>query len=263
METEPDNRTTHIMRRKLAAAPIYLSAVLISGSISSPVAQAGQPATATDLMDCITRMGGWFLETNVNGQPIAVKDRDRSVQYWAQVSYVVTPPATNSNLTTIKMTRYDQEREDTKGVCSTENMTTDTVLIDLRELQISKVTLTPPPDPKDKDKDKNKNEDKVKVWKVNLVMNDGRPIIRKVTTVTPPTIVGFSAASSAPGIGTAATCPGLRYGQDIKATTDQADVNTYAIEFANPDEAKYLLMLIQSQGSSLNPPRSKTASSAP
>jgi hypothetical protein len=233
------------MTKRLAYGPICLCALLVIGPLWAAVAEGAQPANATDLTDYIARLGGWFHVTDSNSDPTD-QIHDPSAEYWVQVSYSVLAPATGSNLTTIKMTEYEQQREDTKGICSTGNVTTDTVMIDLRELQTDKVTITPG------------TAGSLKVWLVNLVMPG--PLIRVVRAITPPTIVGFSAGSTTTGSGTAATCPALRNDQHIRATTQQFDTGTYPIQFAVADEAKYFKMLITSATGNLNPPRSKNGS---
>lgn len=246
------------MRTRHVIAVIRLGAISLLGSFCT-TSQAA-PASTTDLTDFITRMGGWFYETDADNNSPA-KIVDPWAKYWVQVSYTASSNATPSYVTTIKMTRYNQQREDTKGVCSTDNVVTDMVVLDLRELQ--------PTAPITADK----VDKKWPVWSVKLMMNGGKPLIRVVTTVTPPTIVGFSAGSSAPassapassgpGTGTAATCPALRNGQQLIATTQQSDQNFYSIQFAGQDQAKYFQMLIATAVPGLAPPRAKNGTPTP
>jgi hypothetical protein len=212
-------------------------------------------ASASDVTDFIGRMGGWFYPIDPK------KYNDPNARYWAQLSYTTTT-ATGSANTIITMTRYNQQREDSaKGtICSTDTTVTDTVALDLRELQ-AKTTLT------------QRTEGPLNIWSVNLYMNGGKHLIRIKTATAPPSVAASTTVATpppttsppaagvtpAPGTNTpvaASNCPALRAGQTVVASTEQSDTNSYEIQFAGEEQAKYFQMLIASAALNMSPPRS-------
>lgn len=226
------------MRRRLPAISAYAIVVLILESLWVTNAQAAQ-AMPSDITDFITRMGGWFYVTDANNDPTD-RIKDPTAEYWVQVSYLATLAPAGTNNTTITMTRYNQQREDTsKGtICLTRSVVTEVVALDLRELQpvssITQATVGP-----------------LTIWSVNLLVNGGKALVRKKTTVAPPTIVSTPAGPP--------TCPGLRNGQTVKTSTLQSDISSYPIQFADEGQAKYFQMLIAGAVPNMNPPRSTLA----
>ena len=245
------------MSTKPTAAPGVLSGIIALGGAFfwASAAQAAQ-AGPSDLTDFIARMGGWFYVTN------AQNDRTDQAEYWVQVSYLVASPTAPSNNTTITMTKYNQQREDkTKGtICATDTVVTETAVLDLRELQ-TKSTITPGAD------------GPLKIWSVNLLMNGGKALIRKRTSIAPPTVVAAAGVAPSPSAAAAPSppaaaapnpsCPALRNGQTVVASTQQSDTSTYSIQFADEGQAKYFQMLISGAAPNMSPPRSMLAPPIP
>lgn len=234
--------------------------LLMLGAVLGAPARATQ-AGATDLMDFITRMGGWFRPVDSS------KYRDSFGYYWQQVTYQAAPPAVGSNITTITMTKYNEERQDVKtgALCTTETVVTDTVTIDLRELRAA--TTAP-------------SQDKDGIWSVSLVINSNKPLIRvKEIIAAPQTFVPAAPASSSSGSptgagggapstgvipptgtvvasGSASSCSAQpRNGYAYKATTRQSDEYRYPIQFAGLEQARYFQMLVASAVPTFTPPR--------
>lgn len=190
-------------------------------------------ATQYDILDFIQRLGGWYAKADV--QAVRPTDQDH---YWEQVIYKTMAPATNSNVTTITMTRsYNQENHSNGNVCPTNMPVTQTVTLDLRELAPTAEII--------------KSDEKITIgltsfgtkpiWSVNLVATSTQALIRNVETTTVPTGTPPS------------TCAPVALKWD--AYTTQLDVGTYSIQFADENQAIYLQMLIESAVPTFNPPR--------
>lgn len=197
-------------------------AILFGVMFWTPRAVALQ-ATAYDLQDFIGGLGGWFYPAD---QAI-----DPADHYWVQMSYTVKPPATNSNITTITMTKVKQKINKNAGVsstgtvpapCSTDPPVTETVTLDLRDLQAVS-TISPA-----------SSVGPLQVWSVNLLVIGGKALIRVNRVMSPP-----QCAQS---------------GTTYDVTTQQSDVNSYPIQFSNQEQAKYFQMLISSAVPTFSPP---------
>jgi hypothetical protein len=167
--------------------------------------------------------------------------------------------ASGSNITTLIMTKSMLQAESATGgiaspsasgpptigpPCSNGMTTTETVTLDLRELQAAS---TPVQSTETIDEGR-ANNPTITLWTVNLMVNGGKKLIRVNTVTSPPTCKGAQGSSVA--------LPG---GKPVNSTTSQKDVNTYPVVFADGDQAKYLQMLVSGLVPSLNPPRSNVA----
>ena len=242
---------------------------LIALLFLAPGAAATQ-ATTSDLTDHIVQLGGWFKDAGSGS----------TYQYWAQVSYTLqsaasgskpttagaspTTPGPNSgasgsNITTLIMTKTMLQAELATGGISTPStsgpptigppcangmIVTETVTLDLRELQAASA---PAQSAEIIDEGKADKNPTVTLWTVNLTVNGKKNLIRVSTLTSPPTCKNAGNPVALPN------------GKPVHSTTSQTDVNTYPIVFADADQAKYLQMLVNSLVPTLNPPRLNVA----
>jgi len=213
------------MTPRMFATRIFVVIGILTISMLSESSAVASQATASDITDFIKNSGGWFYSTDLS------HPGDTLNHYWVQRSYTITPAAGSSSIVTIAVVQGEQKVNRSTGApppCSTTQPATETVTLDLRVLQsattISGPTVSGP----------------LQIWSVGLLVSGGKPLIRVIK------------GASAPG------CPPAGGTNDI--STQQSDVNTYAIQFANQDQAKYFQMLIASAVPAFNPPMINGAS---
>jgi len=199
-------------------------------------ALAATPA-ASDLTDFIQKLGGYMFPNNDGTVQIQI--------FWEQISYVVTPAASSSNITKIVMTKYPKASvysatgtglaapanptppttapalPSAFNVCAADNYTIETITLDLRDLQ---ATAT-----KSQDVDASNT-----IWKVTLKTPGGK-FIRQNTQTLP------------------ANCPSPNTNIP-KSAMQQQDVSQYAIVFADEGQARQFAWLVSNVIPTLNAP---------
>jgi len=216
-----------------------VACVLFSFSLrtSEAVAAAGSPATLSapasdDVAAYIMRVGGWESPIIIEG--------DTANRYWTQVSYAVSDkPASPNQLTTstlliLTVTRSILMRS-TPGQgaappCSMGETITETITFDPRDISVKDISETsvvaPPPNTTDPTKPRSVPA----LWEVNFSVyksaSDRKPrIIRQSTTVTAPACTNPSSLVS------------------VDTSPIVSDMNVFSIEFADKDQADYLITL--------------------
>jgi hypothetical protein len=211
--------------------------------------QAGAP----DIADFITRLGGWFQSNPLTSQIT----NSTSTQQWVQASYSASL-ATNNTTLTITMTTTNESATvvvtqpvpfgQTGAPCLMYPIKTDTVTLDLREIQ---------PVTKDEFQKVQRDSahlpeltgiDDFNVWQVTLKSRNGQPLIREKTTTAWPQPPSGSQPSTTP-----LACSTLPASPKPMIITSQKDVPEYAIEFADPNQANYFMMLVATVAPTLNP----------
>jgi hypothetical protein len=224
-----EERTMSLRR---AAVALILAGFLVVRPPWASDARAAAPGV-NDLTDFIQRLGGYLFTITDTSVPSQI--------FWEQVSYKVAT-ASNSNITTITMTKYNKAavyistgngmispapltststNPSAFNLCAADDYIVDTVMLDLRDLK-SVSTKTSGLD-----------DQQHPIWSVVLQKN-GENFIRKNTQALP------------------ANCASANHQPKTKIV--QQDVNQYPIVFADEGQANQFQKLVTNVIPTLNPP---------
>ncbi len=241
---------TYIPSRIFKVAACALTGLGLYSSVALGAGAAG-PAllvpTSDDIASYIMRVGGWLYP-----QTIATDNNS----YWTQVSYMVSDKApTTSTIGTTSIIVITVTRQilmksvpgQPNPPCSQGEILTQTISFDPRDISVKDMTET--------SFSAAKNVDPTKypavplqtppLWKVNfsvsrLFSNTTPSVVRQVTTVALPL------PSSTPTAGVTSGCsPAPPTGPSWNTSTTLLDTPGFSIEFAEKDQADYLMALVK------------------
>lgn len=232
------SRIFNVAACALAGLGLYSSVALGAGAAGPALAVP----TSDDIASYIMRVGGWLYPQKIAGD---------NNSYWTQVSYAVSDkaPATSTIGTTsilvLTVTRQIQMKS-TPGnsavACSQGEILTQTISFDPRDISVKDMTETLIPATRNVDPTKYAAVplQTPQLWTVNFTVsrmfsNTKPSVVRQVTTVALP--------SSTP---TAGATPGCSPPTGPwNTSTTLSDTPGFSIEFAEKDQADYLMALVK------------------